>query len=201
MTKTIHHTIVKSAAKHDARFAEEPDGGLFFIRISDETQRSLESFDSVGEAMEALKADEVTFEAPEDEPFTSKCGVMDAGWHAKYSANPDGPGCNDTIDCTMRSTFMHVTEGSKTPVLDTDALRAFGEALGLWNSRWDTLNPGMQRMNLANRVRGFLRHHDQDITIGATTGRFGIELKAPKAKAVKAPKAPKATHTTMAIAA
>lgn len=37
---------------------------------------------------------------------------------------------------------------------DPQKLRAFAEANGLWNPRYETLNTGMQRMNIGTRLRG-----------------------------------------------
>jgi hypothetical protein len=43
---------------------------------------------------------------------------------------------------------------------DPDAigrLKALAEANGIWNPAWATLNVGMIRMNLGNRIRGLAR--------------------------------------------
>ena len=76
--------------------------------------------------------------------------------------------------------------------VDTNRLREYGEQLGLWNPRWEGLNPGMLRMNLANRIRGVLRNSTGEIAgPGGLLSRFGIEFR-PSKKAKKVKKARKA---------
>lgn len=195
MTKTIHHTIVKSAARHDARFAETEDGGFFLVKISDERYSSLpDSWDTVGEAMEALKEGAIEWNLPKGMTASNHCGVMVASYHARYSSNSHGPGCNDTLDCSMRDLMTvpnpNGDKRNKT-VLDLDAIRATADANGLWNEKWNPLNPGMQRMNLANRLRGWLRNHDGEVVLVAYdgtrhTGRFGVELNEKVSRKVAA---------------
>lgn len=186
MAKPIHHTIVKSAAKHGAVFVETADGGFQFKNA--EGLLSLESFNSVGEAMEALKSDEVNYEAPRPAGSSAiRCGVMARVYHDRYSANPHGPGCGDTLDVEMRDAIMRVFPEEKTPRVDPDALREIGETAGLWKPEWETMNVGMRRMNLANRIRGLLRRDAQaKVTIGSKTGRFGIAARPEKVKTTKA---------------
>lgn len=94
-------------------------------------------------------------------------GVMAKSYHDIYMAQ--GGGCADTIDKAMKDAFL---TGSRTvttkgkdgkdhtrseAALDLDAMRKWGKEIGLWNDNWDRLNPGMQRMNLTNRVRAAVR--------------------------------------------
>lgn len=90
-------------------------------------------------------------------------GVMVKSYHDQYMAQ--GGGNADNVDTTMREVFMTKSREVQTkkgvraePALDVEALRKWGQELGLWNDRWDALNPGMRRMNLANRVRGAIRN-------------------------------------------
>lgn len=89
-------------------------------------------------------------------------GVMVRSYHDQYMAQ--GGGCADNIDLEMRAAFMTKSRDVQTkkgvraePALDTEALANWGTAIGLWNPRWEQLNPGMRRMNLANRVRSAVR--------------------------------------------
>lgn len=170
---TIHHATVKRAAKMGVEFVEMPDGGFSLKNI--ETQRlSVESWDSVSEALEELKADHVTWEAPHK---GNLCGVMARTYHERYESNAHGPGSCDGLDMALRDQFTDPEKGVKL-----DELRALGMELGLWNDRWDTLNPGMQRMNLSNRIRCWLRNNaDAKLKIGKTTGRFGVVFRPAKA--------------------
>lgn len=93
---------------------------------------------------------------------TLMAGVMVKSYHDQYMAQ--GGGCADNVDVTMREVFMTKSREVQTkkgvraePALDVEALRSWGVKIGLWNDRWDALNPGMQRMNLANRVRAKVR--------------------------------------------
>lgn len=94
---------------------------------------------------------------PQPKASKAKVGVVPAWWHSK--ATRFGGGCSDDIDLAMRDAFLtRATDKSDKPQLDVDALRAWGESIGLWRDKWDRLNPGMQRMNLTNRVRAAIRN-------------------------------------------
>jgi hypothetical protein len=96
-----------------------------------------------------------------------RCGVVPAGWHGK--ATRFGGGCSDDIDLAMRDAFLtRVTDKSDKPQLDALALKAWGEEIGLWNPKWEARNPGMQRMNLTNRVRAALRNGKAIVLNGVT---------------------------------
>lgn len=88
----------------------------------------------------------------------AKAGVMAKNYHDLYMAQ--GGGCADPIDLAMKDAFMTGSRTVKTkkgersePALNVEAMKKWGVAIGLWNDKWDRLNPGMQRMNLTNRVR------------------------------------------------
>lgn len=92
----------------------------------------------------------------------AKAGVMVKSYHDRYMAQ--GGGCADTIDIAMKDAFLTLTRDVPTAkgtrseaALDVAAMREWGVAIGLWNDKWDRLNPGMQRMNLTNRVRSAVR--------------------------------------------
>lgn len=92
----------------------------------------------------------------------AKAGVMTKSYHDRYMAQ--GGGCADTIDMAMKDAFLTLSRSVPTktgtrsePALDVVAMREWGVAIGLWNDKWDRLNPGMQRMNLTNRVRSAVR--------------------------------------------
>ncbi len=50
--------------------------------------------------------------------------------------------------------FLLRSWGEKT---DLEMVKATGIENGIWNERWERLNPGMQRMNLGNRMRTRVR--------------------------------------------
>lgn len=77
-----------------------------------------------------------------------------------------GQGCNDLIDRWMVNTFSHFIGNRKSrPVLDMPGLQAFAIENGIEISHWMKLNNGMQRMNIAKRVR-YLLANGTDIVHG-----------------------------------
>ena len=181
----IHHATIKRAAKLGVTIIEANGG--FVLNRTEDGLNSVDTFDSTAEALEALERDEVEFEEADDAEGGAKCGVMAKDYHDQYSHNPHGPGCGDQIDIEMRNAIT-IFDG-KNGRVDPTALQAIGESLGLWKPTWEALNIGMRRMNLANRIRGYLRNNpDAVVTMGDTTGRFGVGYTPSKAKARKAKK-------------
>lgn len=112
-------------------------------------QRNGESFQTTADGIAACPL-------PEDGTKGRFRGVMVASYHARYMAQ--GGGCADNIDHAMKTAFLTACPpDADTPKLDTAALKAWGEDIALWNPAWEIRNPGMQRMNLANRVRAAVR--------------------------------------------
>lgn len=187
----LHHATVARATKLGVSFLET-EGVLSLVRTED-GWKSEETWTDPKLALADLAEEEVTFldpaeaEEEEDEDHSRKSGVMPIEYHKLYMAN--GGGCGDTLDAEMREVFL--TPGG----VDTAALRLWGELLGLWNPAWEVRNPGMQRMNLANRVRGWLRQNEGEVPHPAGgeagTTRFGIGMK-PRAARKSRAKAPKA---------
>lgn len=92
----------------------------------------------------------------------AKAGCMAKNYHDLYMAQ--GGGCADPVDLAMKDAFLTASRTVMTkkgersePALDVEAMAKWGRSVDLWNDKWDRLNPGMQRMNLTNRVRGALR--------------------------------------------
>lgn len=184
----IHHATVKRALKHGLTIAEAP-GGFRLCQI-DGGLLSTETYDSTAEALEEFERDECEFETEEEaEVGFAACGVMAKNYHDIYSSNPHGPGCGDSVDTGLRDACVFLHDNEKEPRLDLPTLKAIGTDAGLWKASWEGLNPGMQRMNLANRIRGLLRNDDKaKVRISKTTGRFGVAARNPKAKPVKTAK-------------
>lgn len=184
MQKAIHPATKKRAEKLGVEIANISETGILLIRTADKHEYFAEGA-SLAEALDEVQDETAEFQAPK--PMRLTCGVMPSSHHARYMAN--GGGCADTLDTTMRELFT-----TKNGV-DTAALKETGEANGLWNPRWEALNPGMQRMNLANRLRAAARRGTEIVLLAGgmrTAGLFGIvpkEQPAPKAKKAAAPKA------------
>lgn len=134
-------------------------------------------------------------EETDDETGVGKSGVMTLTYHERYMAQ--GGGSMDDVDQSMRDAFVtEVTEKYTTKKgeererkvnrVDLVALREWGEEIELWNEAWENLNPGMQRMNLANRVRGAIRNGGH-----IKLGRHVLQTAMPEPKEKKARKAKK----------
>lgn len=179
----LHHSILKAASRRGFYFVGTSDSQFRLAKLDDPTLLSGETFGSTSEALEAFDAKEVTFVTPKEEkgPESGKCGVMNSSYHKRYSSNPHGPGNGDGLDIALRDAFVRKIDGKVK--VDVLALKATGEACRLWNPSWEALNPGLQRMNLANRIRARLRNSPNSIELldadGAVVdqGRFGIECK------------------------
>jgi len=169
--KTIHPAAQARATRMGCTIIAEDVG---FKLMNNETGlKSEDTFEKVAEATEELARsgiDNIVWEkAPR--PNGLRSGVMVASYHAAYSKNPLGPGCGDDLDVSLRNATQ-----TEKGVMDADLLREIGLSLGLYSREWDRLNPGMRRMCIANRIRGFLRNNPNSmITIGDKTGRFGID--------------------------
>jgi len=191
----LHHTIIKAAARRNVIFVAASEGKFRLVLANSPEKQSAEEFDRTSEALDAFDSNEVTFVAPRpsDTGTRSKCGAMAVSYHDRYSHNPHGPGSNDQLDCAMRELLSTPSaEGAKhKPKVDTNALFNTGRANSVWNSSWASLNPGMQRMNLANRLRARLRNNPEGVRLvdgsgrGVMEGRFGIEYTGKKGKGGK----------------
>jgi len=190
MATTIHHAIVKKAARFGCTIEETAPLRFYLVRTIETKDMPADNwragpFDTAREAAAAADHPDTEFLDPEDaldllESAARKCGVMDRYKHDEYEHNPHGPGCGDNVDIALRDAYTREKTG-----LDRDGIR---ECAGqLWDAKYETLNNGMVRMNVSNKIRGFLRNHqDAQWTIGQHTGRFGVSYNPAKRKAKKA---------------
>lgn len=187
MAKPIHPAAKARAAKYGCEIIEIDN--QFALKNVETGATSEDRFDKVAEATEAL-ADEgiegITWAEEDDDEFVGRSGVMQLDYHKQYSQNPHGPGCNDSIDITLRDETRELREdGTPTDRMDLDKLLEIVRATGLFREEWLRLNPGMVRMNSANRIRGWLRNNEGTITLGSQTGRFGVERREKKPRKSK----------------
>ena len=144
-------------------------------------------------APKVAKTAEPEDEETDDETGVGKSGVMTLSYHERYMAA--GGGSMDDVDQSMRDAFItEVVEQYTTKKgeakerkvnrVDLVALRTWGEEIELWNEAWENLNPGMQRMNLANRIRGAIRNGGH-----IKLGRHVLTTPMPKPKEPKQKKA------------
>lgn len=171
---TIHHATRARAERLGVGFIDAADGGFHLIRL-DNSQLSVDTFDSAKEALDSFEAGTVEFAKRSH----NHCGVMVASYHARYESNPHGPGCGDDLDIALRNACTVQGED-----LDLKKLKQIGLDAGVWGEHWEVRNPGMQRMNLANRLRALLRNDaNATIQIGGERGRFGVAYKPAGRKA------------------
>jgi hypothetical protein len=111
-----------------------------------------------------------------------KSGVMVKSYHEQYTAN--GGGNADLLDTTMRDELIVDVDGE--PALDRVRLKKEAVRLGVWNERYETLNPGMARMNVANRLRALIRKEGEVAVFGVRIGEADLKPRpAAKPKAEK----------------
>lgn len=174
MTATrIHHATQARAAKYSVTI-EAHEGEFRLVHMSSKGT-SEHGYESPKAAMAALEAGEVKFLARR-----LKSGVMVKGYHDAYTAN--GGGCGDGLDRALRDAL-----GSLAGDIDVTRLREIGEAHDVWNEAWENLNPGMQRMNLTNRLRARLRNEVEfQVDLDGKPSRYGVEYRPAQRKRRKA---------------
>lgn len=162
----IHHATRARAEKAGCEILDAAGGGFRLVRNG---ALSIETFETARAAADAAHDEGTEFETPS----RNRSGVMVISYHKAYTAN--GGGCGDDLDRHLRSILL--TDSG----VDLVRLRQIADDNGVWNPRWETLNPGMQRMNLANRLRGLLRNDaSTELNLGGLISRFGVQAKPPK---------------------
>ena len=185
----IHHATIKRAARQGLTI-DDTDGTFVLIRMADGFRS--DEYESTAEALEEFERGETEFHDPSEDDDEDKISgsVVKESYHREYSKNPHGPGCGDDLDISLRNAVMVLWDGNKEPHVDLVRLKLVGETNGLWRSEWERLNPGMQRMNLSNRLRAYLRNHeDATIDLMGAVGRYGVGYTPAKGRKRKAAKA------------
>lgn len=75
----------------------------------------------------------------------------------KQKYRPTKMTCGDDMARKISEHVQYHNEDEGKDMIDTDKLKRFAEANGCWVASYRSLNAGMQRMNVANRLRGLLR--------------------------------------------
>jgi hypothetical protein len=84
-------------------------------------------------------------------PPTVSGPVMPAKYRERYAEH--GGSSGDDLAVRLKKQVA-TADGS----IDLAKLREIAEANGVWDARYANLNPGMQRMDVANRLRALARH-------------------------------------------
>lgn len=170
----IHHNTIKKAQRFGFALVEQ--GALVVVMKNgkavakhEDAKTALElainaGSNSIGSRVRKL-VDRVTgrkpkVEADEDEDEgeeaeeTEGASVVKRRYKERYK--PFEARCGDDLSLQITS---HVTMLDRTgkPRVDTNKLREFAEINEVWVPSYGSLNPGMQRMNVANRLRTRVR--------------------------------------------
>jgi hypothetical protein len=89
---------------------------------------------------------------PTDDPRW-KSSVVPAKYRRQYAKHDES--CGDTIAKESKAYLTVDTEDG--PKLNLELLVRWAEANGCWVESYSKLNPGMQRMNVVNRLRAKIR--------------------------------------------
>jgi len=179
---SIHHTVIKKAAKH----------GLTMISVGDRVEVRTDKdkvlafhvnpSKALDTALDRLESDRlrVTDKDPKDRepelkptkavekngedtaPVQLKGGIIKPQFRDRYKKN--GGNCGDDLAAELTAATT-VKEGKKTRV-DAAKLKAIAEANGVWRESYSSLNVGQQRMNVSNRLRNKLREGEK-VKIGS----------------------------------
>lgn len=106
-----------------------------------------------------------------------RSGVMVKHYHDEYTANGGGNG--DLLDETLRSEL--VTDDG----IDVIRLKNMAKAHDVWDAKYEALNPGMARMNVANRLRAKIRKEGALDIFGVEIGEGDLKARVVKPKAEK----------------
>lgn len=163
MTK-LHHSQASFFAKLNVT-PETLDGGMLSVTVNDQRYDAATPKELVAKVAKALEAANPKPRAPRAKKVAKTKGnkikaikgnVIKAEFRERYAANN---GCGDQVQLAMSAEFI---DGD---TLDRAALRSWAQGLGVWPDRYDSLNNGMVRMNVANRVRALVRK-GQKVKIG-----------------------------------
>ena len=181
MTK-LHHNTAKRAARLGVEVIEIPgEDDLPTFRAIREDGAESAIFESAPKLLDAVENETAEFKKAAH-IRRNKSGVMVMSYHIRYTRN--GGGCGDSLDQALRDLLVN-EEGTNLQLL-----REIADRHEVWSVKWAGLNPGMQRMNLANRLRARLRNEaDFSVDLGVEgSGRFDVEYAPSKKTAKRAAK-------------
>ena len=182
----LHHAITKKATRLGVEIIEIPGELPTFRAIRADGAESA-IVENASELLNQIEAGTIEWATPKSGRGL-KSGVMVMSYHLRYTLN--GGGCGDTLDETLRDMLLS-EEGT-----DLDLLRKIADTNEVWMAKWAGLNPGMQRMNLANRLRARLRNDaDFQADLDGEVGRFGIRYQPNRKQRRRAERAAAAQVT------
>jgi hypothetical protein len=182
---TIHHNTAKRAAAHqvvltmvdglcvasqgDVVLASHADPKIALDRALDggddsaeQAEVEVEQAEAEVEQVEQAEQAEVEVEVeveqaehqPGDEYIGKSASVVRNSYKLKYQ--PHGATCGDDLAYRLREDLKTIGDDGEERI-DLERLLAFAIANDCWVSTYARLNPGMQRMNVVNRLRAKVR--------------------------------------------
>lgn len=97
-------------------------------------------------------------------PTVQKGNVIKPQYRPAYKVSN---GCGDNIQKELAAEFLVEHPETKEPVLDVKRFKAWAKGYDVWQPKYESLNPGMQRMNVGNRIRGLIRN-GATVKVGST---------------------------------
>lgn len=121
-------------------------------RLNDAFLDATSEISAEAEAEDELEGDDE--EGDDEEGKESETGEGKSVVKKKYKTEykPHKMTCGDDFAARVTSYITVPHKGKKTRI-DAQKLRALAEANDCWDDRYAGLNPGMQRMNVGNRLR------------------------------------------------
>lgn len=91
-------------------------------------------------------------------PTQQKGNVIKPKYRPGYKVNN---GCGDNIQRELAAEFVVDNPETGKPQLLLKEFRAWAVKYGLWDAKYESLNPGMCRMNVGNKVRARIRNGEE----------------------------------------
>lgn len=154
---SIHHTILKKAAKFGLSMSSASDGvkvlkGSSVVAFHENASKALEQAIST---MSSMPTPTPTPTAePTDDNVVVTGGIIKPKYRKEYKKS--GGNCGDEVAVLLTAHIRVEKRGSRT-LVDPNRLREVAVANGVWRKEYESLNVGQQRMNVSNRLRHMLK--------------------------------------------
>lgn len=145
-TTRLHHAQVKAFAKLGVSPILNDNGTVTVDRNGEPLTGSAQA---VLATLQGRKIKHAT------KPTQQKGNVIKPQYRPGYKVNN---GCGDNIQRELAAEFVVDNPETGKPQLLLKEFRAWANSYGLWDAKYESLNPGMARMNVGNKVRGRIRN-------------------------------------------
>lgn len=145
-TPRLHHAQVKAFAKLNVAPILNDNGTVTVDHNGEPLTGSAQA------VLATLSGRKVRHAPP---PTQQKGNVIEPQYRPAYKVSN---GCGDNIQKELAAEFLVDDPETGNPSLDLKRFKAWAKGYDVWQLKYDNLNPGMQRMNVGNRVRGLIRN-------------------------------------------